>query len=46
MHLIEYVRVLGNRDNWTRDQQVLAGLRTLEIEPIVQECRDQKTEIL
>ena len=39
MHLIEYVRALEGRDNWTRGQQVLAALAALGIEPTVQECR-------
>ncbi len=42
MQLIEYVRALENRDNHTRGQQVLHALRTLGIEPTVQECRRPK----
>jgi hypothetical protein len=37
--LIEYVRPLENRDNWSRGQQVLAILRAMGIEATVQECR-------
>jgi len=37
--LIEYVRALENKDNWSRGQQVLAILRTLGIDATVQECR-------
>jgi len=39
MPLIEHVRALENKDNRTRGQQVLAALRSLGIEPTIQECR-------
>lgn len=39
MSLLDYVRLLENRDNRTRRQQVLAILKELGIEPIVQQSR-------
>ncbi|MCP4612677.1 MAG: Zn-dependent exopeptidase M28 [Planctomycetes bacterium] len=39
MQLMNYVTSLENRDNRTRCDQVLAALRALGIEPIIQECR-------
>ena len=37
--LIGYVRTLENKDHRARGEQVLAALRTLGIEPTIQECR-------
>jgi len=39
VYLMEHVRNLENRDNRARGQQVLAALRVLGIEPVVQERR-------
>ncbi len=39
MHLMKYVTSLENCDNRTRGDQVLEALRTLSIEPVIQECR-------